>query len=155
MKPLQIATFLSCLALAAGSAQAAQKSRHLQVSQVQTAAADVVDIVFSEIQKQIINDYYGKSAAKVGKGKGKGKGKHKGKSKQLPPGLAKRSQLPPGLAKKSKLPPGLAKRDIPSDLAARLGVPPHGTEHAIVDSDVLLIETATGVVLDILKDVIK
>jgi hypothetical protein len=155
MQQIEIAAVLLGLVLMTGPVGAAQEGQQLQVSQAQTAASDVVDIVFSKIQKKIIEDYYGKAAGKGHKGKAKGKGKHKGKSKQLPPGLAKRSQLPPGLAKKSKLPPGLAKRRIPPGLAAKLGVPPHGTEHAIVDDNVLLIESATGVVLDILKGVIK
>ena len=72
----------------------------------------------------------------------------------MPPGLAKRDRLPPGLAKRDKLPPGLAKRNIPPELAKQLGLPAEGTERVIVDNNVLLIETATGVVLDILRDVI-
>lgn len=153
MQQFEIAAVLLGLVLMTGPVGAAQEGQQLQVSQAQTAATDVVDIVFSKVQKKTVEDYYGKAAAKGHKRKGKGK--HKGKSKQLPPGLAKRSQLPPGLAKKSKLPPGLAKRSLPLDLAAKLGVPPPGTEHVIVDDNVLLIESATGVVLDILKGVIK
>ena len=121
----------------------------------------VADIVFNALERRIIEDYFGQKVIEdddddYGKGKGKGKGKHKkhkGKSKKMPPGLAKRNQLPPGLAKRDRLPPGLAKRDIPPDLADRLGIPEQGTERVIVDNNVVLVETATGVVLDILQDV--
>lgn len=96
---------------------------------------------------------------KSAKTKGKGKGDSKGKSRGLPPGLAKKDQLPPGLQKQLErggtLPPGLAKRDLPDDLETRLGPPAQDTERAIVDNDVVLIERTTGVVLDVIRDVIK
>ncbi|MGE4281839.1 MAG: hypothetical protein AB7G62_19820, partial [Magnetospirillum sp.] len=77
--------------------------------------------------------------------------KHGGKEKKMPPGLAKRDQLPPGLAKRDTLPPGLAKRDLPSDLERRLSRLPGGYSRKSVGSDIVLIEEATGIVLDILK----
>ena len=52
------------------------------------------------------------------------------------------------------LPPGLAKRDLPADLSQRLPRPRFGTERVAVDNDVLLIQQSTGVILDILTDVI-
>jgi hypothetical protein len=91
--------------------------------------------------------------AKGAKGKGKG-----GKSKGLPPGLARRETLPPGLARKlerdGSLPPGLAKRSLPEDLEARLPARLDGTERVIVDRDVLLVELATGIVRDVIRDVL-
>ena len=95
---------------------------------------------------------------KSGKGKGAKKG-NKGKSKNLPPGLAKKDKLPPGLQKQvekgGSLPPGLAKRRLPSDLEARLGDPTIGTERVIVDTDVVLIEKGTEIVLDVIKGVLS
>lgn len=86
------------------------------------------------------------------------KDKAKGKSGDLPPGLAKREQLPPGLAKqlrdKGRLPPGIAKRDLPADLAAKLPTRPADQDVTVVDGDVVLVDTATGIILDILKDVV-
>jgi Ni/Co efflux regulator RcnB len=78
--------------------------------------------------------------------------------KSLPHGLAKRGgDLPPGLErhieKYGTLPPGLEGRALPDDLERRLPKSRKGTKRVIVDNDVLLIEEATGVVLDILKDV--
>ena len=53
------------------------------------------------------------------------------------------------------LPPGLAKRDLPTDLEAKLPEAEAGRKRVIVDNDVVLIEQATGRILDILKDVVK
>lgn len=92
------------------------------------------------------------------KAKDKAKGKGNGKSKQMPPGLAKRDELPPGLAKqlkeKGRLPPGIAKRDLPSDLASKLPARDPSQEVTVVDDDVVLVDKATGVILDVIKDVV-
>jgi len=99
----------------------------------------------------------GKSKKDKGDKADKGKG-DKDKSKGLPPGLAKRDELPPGLAKqlkeKGRLPPGIAKRDLPEDLRARLPKRPDGQEVAVVDNDVVLVNAATGIILDVLNDVV-
>lgn len=112
--------------------------------------------VFSEIERRTIEEYYrgrfGNSTYRE-----QHKGKASGKQKGMPPGLAKRDRLPPGLEKQLQrnghLPPGLEKRDLPEGLAGLL--PPRHPEHqrVLVDNDVLLIETATGLILDILRDV--
>ena len=150
------------------------------VAFVGTAAAQTTaqppnlgDIVFSELEKRLLRDYFGKgkassggeekaekSKAKSTKGKGKDKGKGKGEREGgPPPGLAKRDSLPPGLARQFErngtLPPGLAKRDLPTDLEAKLPEAEAGRKRVIVDNDVVLIEQATGRILDILKDVVK
>ncbi|MBT5267069.1 MAG: hypothetical protein HOL85_19690 [Rhodospirillaceae bacterium] len=100
----------------------------------------------------------GKKDKKAGKKDKKAKKDKKGKKKGLPPGLAKKKQLPPGLQrqyeKNDKLPPGLAKRDLPEDLTSKLPPPPAGTQRVVVDNDVVLIEQATGKVLDILFDAV-
>ena len=66
--------------------------------------------------------------------------------------------MPRGLARQygrnGTLPPGLAKRALPEDLSRRLPRQRFSTERVVVDQDVLLIEQATGVILDILTDVI-
>lgn len=93
------------------------------------------------------------------KGKNKGRGKGKGRNMGLPPGLAKRDKLPPGLQKQlernGKLPPGLQKKAFPEDLKAKLPPPQPGTERAIVGNDAVLIDTATNVVLDVLRGVLN
>ena len=110
----------------------------------------------SEQDEQAQNQKNGKS--KKNKNKAKGKGNGKDKSKKMPPGLAKRKSLPPGLQKQldknGTLPPGLAKRELPTELERLLPPAREGTERVVAGNDVVLIHQATGVVLDILKDII-
>ncbi len=114
--------------------------------------------VISEIERRTIGRYYnGDRYEEYEEESGHGKAK-KGKNKGLPPGLAKRDQLPPGLQKhldeRGALPPGLAKRDLPTDL--RSALPWRiDEEFLIIDDDVVLIERATGVVLDVLENVLR
>lgn len=65
--------------------------------------------------------------------------------------------LPPGIAKNyargKPLPPGIAKRYLPGDLRRQLPEYP-GYDVLIVDRDVLLVSVATGIVADILRDVL-
>lgn len=65
--------------------------------------------------------------------------------------------LPPGVARKyargKRLPPGIAKQALPPDLERRLAPPP-GHQYIAVDSDVLLVAVTTGIVVDILLDVL-
>ncbi len=141
--------------------------------------AGVADAVFSELERRVVNGYFGKrrgAAARKeaddaeghGKGRGKKGKKHKkakkakgwkGKSGQLPPGLARHKELPPGLARVLKrdgtLPPGLARRPLPEDLESRLPPPKKGLKRVIVDKSVVLIEEATGRVLDVMGDVLR
>lgn len=104
--------------------------------------------VFSEIERRTILRFFGKDTepAPITQEKGK-KGKGNGQ-----PGFVKHGRLPPGLAKKQKLPPGLAKKNLPDDLNKQLPPPRPGTERAIVDKAVVLIEQATGKVLDVIAE---
>lgn len=124
------------------------------------AAADnnlskqLVHIAFSEAERQVIERYFQtetgaqQKSGKKNKSKG-GKGK-----KGLPPGLAKKAELPPGLAKRAVLPPGLSKQALPETLDRRLPPLRNGLERVIVDGSVVLIEQATGVVLDIVEHIV-
>ena len=139
---------LSVTAFAASHSRAAQQD-------------DAVEIIFKEIERQIIREYFGQdtdAAAPRGGGKNKKKAKG-GKGGGLPPGLAKREKLPPGierqLVRNGTLPPGFSKRALPPGLASRLGPVPNGAERVIVGGDVALVDIATGVILDILKDVLS
>jgi len=124
-------------------------------------AERVARAAFSATERTVIEEYFGTQVAETrddGQEKGGKNGKDKG-GKKMPHGLAKRDSLPPGLQrqleKNGTLPPGLAKRDLPSDLSRRLPARNDGTERIIVDSDVVLVEAATGVVLDILRGVVN
>lgn len=111
---------------------------------------------FTELEKQIIDKYFKESGTESGDVKSTGKKKKK--NKELPPGLAKKEKLPPGLAKQLErngtLPPGLAKRNLPDDLEAKLPKPAEGLERTIVNNAVVLVEKATGRIVDIMKDVV-
>ncbi len=151
------------------------------------SVSDLGQVIFKEVEKRAIEEFFGKQAAKAskdaddddekgegkkkkkkkgkkakknkGKSKGKGKGRGQGKNKELPPGLAKRDSLPPGLQKQLEkngtLPPGLAKRDLPSELQSQLPAVPPGLERIIAGDDVVLLEKATGKILDIIQGVLK
>ena len=66
----------------------------------------------------------------------------------LPPGIRKR------LAQGKPLPPGIAKRFLPDDLRSRIRIP-KGYEIIEVGLDVLLVEVATNIVHDVLRDVVS
>lgn len=124
---------------------------------VRDVAGAVMDDVFTPEQRRIVDDYYRRQRSydREDDGYERGGKKH-GKDKGgLPPGLAKKDHLPPGLAKRDSLPPGLAKRALPGDLDDRLGPLPRNRERSIVGDDIVLIDTATNVVLDILKGAAK
>ncbi len=135
----------------------------------QTASGQIPDTVFGEEEKKIITDYLKNKlglpetakkttseeddedeARASGKNKDKNKGKNKGKKKKMPPGLAKRNELPPGLARRHTLPPGLQVRELPEELTDKLPEPEKGLERIIADGSVVLIEKATGRILDII-----
>jgi hypothetical protein len=75
----------------------------------------------------------------------------------LVPAPANAKPLPPGIAKKvargGALPPGIAKRYLPQDLLVQLPPRP-GYQWVVVDNDVVLIAVATGLIVDILADML-
>ncbi len=119
----------------------------------QNSQADVLEGVISDIEKTVINRYFGKGDLSTGKSK-----KNKGKKKGLPPGLAKKGSLPPGLQKQldenGSLPPGLAKRDLPYSLRSNLPRRKN-SKFVIVDDDVVLIDILTNKALDVLENVLN
>lgn len=131
---------------------------------VDVLVGTVIDTVFSAEEKRVIDDYLKSrgglpdgeeiTSEKRGKGKKNKANKGKGKNKKLPPGLAKRKELPPGLKRQLErrhtLPPGLAVRELPDDLASQLPDPGEGTDRIVVEDDIVLIEKATGRILDII-----
>jgi Ni/Co efflux regulator RcnB len=131
----------------------------------EAASASESALGFSKDEARIIREVLGAVKRAQGEdGDEDHKGGHKGhkdkgkKAKGMPPGLAKRDgDLPPGLErhieKHGTLPPGLEGRDFPDDLKRRLGKTRKGTKRILVGDDAVLIEEATGVVLDVLKDV--
>ena len=101
---------------------------------------------FTDAEKKIIEEYVLEHpGARPQSGNPAG---HKAKGKKpLPPGIAK------NLQRGKPLPPGIAKNYLPDDLSARLPKRP-GYERVIIDGRVILVEIATGIVRDILEDVL-
>jgi hypothetical protein len=106
--------------------------------------AAAAHVVFSDVERRLIGDYYRghpellKVDVSIGESK-RGKG-----DKPLPPGIALK------LARSGTLPPGIAKRYLPSDLEHRLPPVRAGYERVQVGLEVLLIEIATGIIVDVL-----
>ncbi len=97
---------------------------------------------FADKDRDLIRDYFG-SEFKRG---------------NCPPGLAKKHNgcLPPGQAKKwalgKKLPGDVVFYDLPRELLKKLGVIPRGHKYVRVGSDVLLMDTATRVIVDAIEN---
>jgi hypothetical protein len=108
-----------------------------------TSTEQLLTTIISATERALIGDYVTKAKAST---------------QGLPPGLAKRDKLPPGLQKQIErngtLPPGLAKRGLPDDLRGRL---PRrtGRDYRVVGNDIVLIETATNLILDIMQGVLR
>jgi len=119
------------------------------------ATQRVLERVFSATEKAVIEEYFDIKTNKSDTGKKSKKNKHQG----LPHGLAKKDSLPPGLQKQlvknGHLPPGLAKNELPATLQNKLYPPKKGTRRYVVGNDVVLIDTATDVVLDIIRGVVR
>jgi len=92
-----------------------------------------ISVVFSAQERDVIHQYFDRHAYGV---------------QSLPPGIAK------NLARGKPLPPGIAKKQLPGDLLSAL---PRraGYDYVLAGSDVLLVEAATHVVTDILRDAVK
>lgn len=97
-------------------------------------------VSFNEHDRKLIHSYYGKK-----------------KQKRMPPGLAKKKKLPPGLQKQivrnGKLPPGLRGRELPGDLERKLRHLPDGYVRLRIGTDLVIMNTATRLVVDMIKDI--
>ena len=128
---------------------------------VQAAVQTVAAPLFTEQDRRAIHEFYRITDRDRDNDKHSKKNKH-GKDdkggKDMPPGLAKKDQLPPGLAKQLQkngtLPPGLAKRNLPHDLDRRLSRMPAGFGRVVVDRDVAIVNEKTGLIIDIIHDVV-
>jgi len=58
------------------------------------------------------------------------------------------------LERNGSLPPGLAKRNLPTDLESELPDVAENLERTIVENAIVLVEKATGRIVDIIKDVV-
>lgn len=91
----------------------------------------------------------GKGAKAKSKGRGnRGQGVGRGGRSSLPPGIAK------NLERGKSLPPGIARNYLPDGLEEELPVR-EGQSRVVIDDDVVLVDDATNVVIDILQDVLS
>ena len=103
---------------------------------VEGVTAGVLGAVLNDDEKTIIHRYFGDHPEAAGK------------VKELPPGIRKK------LARGGAMPPGIAKQALPDGLHRQLP-PREGQHYEIVGTDVVLVETATRVIVDVLKDVLR
>lgn len=99
-----------------------------------SAAEEAVYSLFSGADRQIIANYFLR---------------HGGYLDDLPPGIRKQ------LVTRGRLPPGIAKKALPPGLAGSLSPLPRGYDRLIIGPDVLLVEIATGLIVDIIRDVVR
>ena len=104
--------------------------------------ADSSQSYFTTQRTALIRDYYLQSEA----------------SGNCPPGLAKKNNgcQPPGQAKKwhkgERFPPDLTYYDLPSALLKELGRTPNGQKIIRVGTAVLLIDAATGLIIEAFEE---
>lgn len=144
-------------------------------------AMEAVDAAFSELERQIITGYYGDKSTGMETGKRKKRSRDDGededdddddydvakkdrkekkdKDKKKDKKDKKRKELPPGIAKKlergGQLPPGIAKRYLPEDLEGKLPTVKEGFERIESEGKVMLVEAATGIIVDVIDTVMK
>lgn len=102
---------------------------------VEGATRGVLGAVLGDDEKRMIRDYFGEHP------------KAAGKVKELPPGIRKK------IARGGTMPPGIAKQVLPDGLHRQLPQR-DGYGYEIVGTDVVLVENATRVVVDVLRDVL-
>ncbi len=140
---LRIALMVSVLlsVLACATTRADEKFRIANTKT--TTSGKIANIVFSEVERQIIAEYFHKYGQSSGK-----KGKAKGKPRGLPPGIAK------NLQRGKPLPPGIAKKHFPVGLIDILPPAPRGYERLIIGGKIILVEIATQIIRDVLVEAI-
>ena len=111
-------------------------------------AAEIgAEVVFSDGEIAAIRAYYDNAGSSTGSAGGMGMGMSGGLS-ALPPGIAK------NLGRGKPLSPGIAKQVLPIALVNTLPPVPEGYERIIVAGKILLVESATQVITDVITDVL-
>lgn len=132
MLKIALAALTVALLAAPVAADPGGKNRHDDERQ-SSAGADLGRAVISAAERALIQDYYQQHPVSS--------------VDDLPPGIRKK------LARGKPLPPGIAKK-FPGELSGRMPPRP-GYGYRVVGADVLLVEVATGVIVDLLKDVLR
>ena len=109
------------------------------IASIAVSSSNAADSDFSARELETIRTFYRDAQGRSGK--------HGGRD-ALPPGIAK------NLSRGKTLPPGLAAQPLPAALEASLPPAPDGYERVVVDAKVLLVETATRLIADVISDAI-
>ncbi len=143
---LLTALTLVCALVTAGTTTTALagnkgKSKGNQPTLVEkTVTKHLVGGLISAVERAVIADYLDRNRG------------------NLPGNLAGAKPLPPGIAKKiargGMLPPGIAKKTLPGGLLAQLPARP-GQEWHLVGTDLLIVEVASNVIVDVLKGALR
>jgi hypothetical protein len=130
------------LADAAGKNKDKGKGKANQGQSEDISTGALLATVISAAERALIGDYVRKAKASP---------------QGLPPGLTGRP-LAPGLQKHidrtGRLPPGLEKRRLPSGLLGQLPQRA-GQDYRVVGNDIVLVELATNLILDIMQGVLR
>ena len=137
---LRIALMFSVLLSVLACAPTHANGKFTRAYSKPASAERIASAVFSEVERQIIAEYFHKHGHSSGKGKGKARG--------LPPGIAK------NLRRGKPLPPGIAKQHFPHGLIDLLPPAPRGHERIIVGGKILLVEIATQIIHDVMIDAV-
>lgn len=97
-------------------------------------APAIASILFPTGDRQVISNYFLRNGGYLA---------------DLPPGIRKQ------LVTRGRLPPGIAKKVLPAGLVGQLSPLPAGYDRMIVGPDVLLVQIATGLIVDIIRDVVR
>ncbi len=145
MRPLLPLFIIVALALAlSGPALAGKQNKGHGKGNNQGRAAEVqtdkaIATVITAVERSLISGYLTRNRA------------------SLPSVFANAKPLPPGIANKiargGSMPPGIAKRFLPNNLLAQLPARP-GHQWVVAGTDIVLIEAATHLIVDVLKAVL-
>lgn len=135
------------------SSKAEKEDQEGDESNIVSETESILDEIFSDEEKSIIEDYYNRNAAS-------GTGQHKGKKKELPKGLQKKlergGELPPGWQKKLSRGEVLDREtryyseDLPEDLISRLPGADAATEILRIQDKIVRVSKGEGTIIDMI-----
>ena len=102
---------------------------------IEGVATGVLGAILTDEERRIIHRWFGEHPDAV-------------RTKALPPGIRKK------LARGGAMPPGIAMQVMPDGLYRQLPRR-YGHHYEIVGTDVVLVDTATRIIVDVLKDVLR
>lgn len=118
-----------------GNAHHGQGGGSITERVIEGVATGVLGAILTDEERRIIHRWFGEHPDAV-------------RTKALPPGIRKK------LARGGAMPPGIAMQVMPDELYRQLPRR-YGHHYEIVGTDVVLVDTATRIIIDVLKDVLR